>query len=149
MSLGISPEVRALLLPRAEELLIATLLLGCTSASDLLHPAPGVAPASLKRALAYIEERLDQPLTLEHIAAAARCSVRSLQRAFHDSRQTSVMHYVKIQRLHRVRHELRNADEARSVTDAAMRWGFLQLGQFAADYRRLFGELPSHTLRSR
>jgi len=26
-------------------------------------------------------------------------------------------------------------------------WGFWHMGQFARDYRRLFGELPSDTLR--
>ena len=31
------------------------------------------------------------------------------------------------------------------VTDVANEWGFWHLGQFAADYRRHFGELPSET----
>jgi AraC-like DNA-binding protein len=33
------------------------------------------------------------------------------------------------------------------VTAVALRWGFGHLGQFAADYRARFGELPSETLR--
>jgi transcriptional regulator GlxA family with amidase domain len=33
------------------------------------------------------------------------------------------------------------------VTRVASRWGFLQLGRFAASYRAKFGELPSRTLR--
>jgi AraC-like DNA-binding protein len=33
------------------------------------------------------------------------------------------------------------------VHDVATRWGFWNLGEFAADYRRQFGELPSETLR--
>ncbi|MFD2500918.1 hypothetical protein ACFSTI_21320 [Rhizorhabdus histidinilytica] len=33
------------------------------------------------------------------------------------------------------------------MTEIACRWGFYQFGRFAAQYRRLFGELPSETLR--
>ena len=32
-----------------------------------------------------------------------------------------------------------------AIIDAASRWGFWHMGQFAADYRRKFGELPSET----
>ena len=42
------------------------------------------------------------------------------------------------------------ADECRGgsprIADIAYRQGFLELGRFAADYRRLLGELPSETL---
>jgi len=34
------------------------------------------------------------------------------------------------------------------VQDIAARWGFWHLSHFANDYRRMFGELPSETLRS-
>ena len=36
---------------------------------------------------------------------------------------------------------------AETVTDAAMRFGFRELGRFAVDYRAAFGESPSETLR--
>ena len=32
-----------------------------------------------------------------------------------------------------------------TVQEIAQRWGFWHTGEFAADYRRLFGELPSQT----
>ena len=34
-----------------------------------------------------------------------------------------------------------------SVTDAANRWGFWHMGDFAMNYRRMFDELPSDTLK--
>jgi AraC family ethanolamine operon transcriptional activator len=34
------------------------------------------------------------------------------------------------------------------INEIANRWGFWHMSQFAADYRRFFGELPSETLRT-
>ena len=34
-----------------------------------------------------------------------------------------------------------------TVAEVAGRWGFWHMGQMAADYRKLFDELPSQTLR--
>ena len=33
------------------------------------------------------------------------------------------------------------------IRDIANRYGFWHMGQFAADYKKLFGELPSKTLK--
>jgi AraC family ethanolamine operon transcriptional activator len=47
-----------------------------------------------------------------------------------------------------VRRELRDANPATTqVQDVAARWGFWHLSHFASDYRAMFGELPSDTLR--
>jgi len=144
------PLLRAMLLPRAEELLILDLLfeqdaLCGTEAS----PAGGVSPACLRRAVAFIEAHADQPLTLLAVAGAAQCSVRTLQRVFHDWRGIGVMQFLKAVRLQRVRRALLDADGGETVTGAALRWGFAHLGQFAVDYRKAFGEKPSETLRRR
>jgi AraC family ethanolamine operon transcriptional activator len=50
--------------------------------------------------------------------------------------------------LNGVRRELkRDARADRAVQDIATRWGFWHLGEFSADHKRQFGELPSATLR--
>jgi len=47
-----------------------------------------------------------------------------------------------------VRAVLRDADTPpASVEEVARRYGFSELGRFAAIYRTVFGEIPSMTLR--
>jgi AraC family transcriptional regulator, ethanolamine operon transcriptional activator len=58
------------------------------------------------------------------------------------------MAYFKVCRLNAVRQELKAAAAGTAaVWEVAQRWGFWHSGEFAADYRRLFGELPSQTLK--
>jgi AraC family ethanolamine operon transcriptional activator len=51
-------------------------------------------------------------------------------------------------KLNALRRELQQSNgTGMRIGDIAMRWGFLHFGRFAEDYRRLFGERPSDTLR--
>lgn len=57
--------------------------------------------------------------------------------------------YLRICRLNRVRTTLAASDpQETTITNVAMRFGFLHLGRFAGDYKRMFGETPSETLAS-
>jgi AraC family ethanolamine operon transcriptional activator len=58
----------------------------------------------------------------------------------------SPLAYFKASRLNAVRQELKAGYAGTTtVREIAQRWGFRHTGEFAADYRRLFGELPSET----
>ena len=58
--------------------------------------------------------------------------------------------FINVYRLNSVRVALLAADPDRdSVGDLAAKMGYWHSGQFAADYRRQFGELPSDTLKRR
>ncbi|NIU08828.1 MAG: helix-turn-helix domain-containing protein, partial [Phycisphaerae bacterium] len=51
------------------------------------------------------------------------------------------------QRLNRVHRDLlKGKSRGKKVSDIANRWGFWHMGQFASDYRRFYGKLPSETL---
>jgi AraC family ethanolamine operon transcriptional activator len=67
--------------------------------------------------------------------------------AFKQGLGMTPMAYVKGLRLYHVHRELWRAKISDTrVSDVANAWGFWHMGQFAADYRKLFGELPSDTL---
>lgn len=101
----------------------------------------------LERAERYIAEHLTEELTLDEIVTAAETSASTLLRAFRLHRGTTPMRYVKQLRLEAVHRSLLAAEpSAAKVSDLASDYGFFQFGRFAADYKRMFGELPSETL---
>ena len=102
---------------------------------------------ALNRALACMEESKDPPLSVQELCQLAGASERTLQYAFLERFGVSPKTYLQSLRLNRVRRELWSADPSLvRVLDVANSWGFWHMGQFASDYRRLFGELPSKTL---
>ncbi|MGW0191443.1 helix-turn-helix transcriptional regulator [Streptomyces sp. NPDC003362] len=106
-------------------------------------------PATLRRAVAYIEDHADQPLTVADIAAAAHVTIRALQYAFRRHLDTTPLAYLRRVRLAQVHRELRAAHPLGGTTvgDIAARWGFAHPGRFAALYREAYGTSPSDTLR--
>jgi len=85
-----------------------------------------------------------EPTTVATLCAELGVSRRTLQYCFHDVLGISPLAYLRAMRLNGVRAELQTA---RSVTEAAVNWGFWHLGQFSADYRAMFGERPSETFQ--
>ena len=74
-------------------------------------------------------------------------SDRTLRRAFKERFGVSPKSYLRSQKLIGVRRQLRATGAETLVSDIANEWGFWHMGQFAADYRGHFGELPSETPR--
>ncbi len=105
-------------------------------------------PAYLRQARDYIEANLDQPVSLADITAAAGVHVTTLLNGFKQHYEISPMAYLKQKRLEAARRTLLASEPlTTSVTEVATQWGFFHLGRFARDYRQLFGELPSETLK--
>jgi len=106
------------------------------------------ATAAVRRAVAYIDEHLQDPVTLPDIVSASRLSVRALNDGFRRHLDTTPMQYLRRSRLEAARRDLLTADPTHETVAAiARRWGFTQLGRFAARYRAAFGESPSDSLR--
>jgi AraC-like DNA-binding protein len=105
-------------------------------------------PATVRRAMAFIDEHAHQDITVADIAAAAHVTVRAVQLAFRRHRDTTPMEYLRRVRLEAARRDLAAADPAQTTVAAiAYRWGFPSSSRFAARYRRAYGDTPSRTLR--
>jgi transcriptional regulator GlxA family with amidase domain len=120
-----------------------------TTMSQHKPRGPGdVAPGTVRRALAYIEENAHLPLSLSDIAEAAGTGPRALQYAFRQHLDTTPLAHLRRERLHRAHRELQAATPLRgdTVTAIATKWGFSKPGHFAAAHRMAYGELPSETL---
>ena len=98
------------------------------------------APVHLRRAEAYMQAHADAPMLLEEVAAAAGCSVRSLQRAFRQFRNTTPHAAIHAARLDRARAELMSGTD--TLVAIGRRFGFSQTGRFAQAYARRFGSPP-------
>jgi AraC-like DNA-binding protein len=106
-------------------------------------------PATLQRAVSFIEANADIDITIADIARAAGVTVRAVQLAFRRHLDTTPAAYLRRVRLDQAHRQLQAADPDRdSVTAVAYRWGFSSPGRFAAYYRRAYGVPPSQTLRN-
>ena len=104
----------------------------------------------LQRALDYIEANAHKPITVLELSKVSGAGVRTLEYAFRDYFDVTPKTYLKSRRLIAVRRELRRSPNTDAlIHEVAGRWGFWHMGQFAADYRSFFGELPSETMKKR
>jgi AraC family ethanolamine operon transcriptional activator len=111
--------------------------------------SPTTRHAIVSRAQDYMRTHVEDALTVEDLCRELGVSRRTLQYSFQEVLQLNPVSYLRAMRLNGVRRMLKAADPVRdSVQDIAARWGFWHLSHFAADYRHMFGELPSETLRS-
>lgn len=105
-------------------------------------------PPYLKTTLEYIDANLDRNLDAQTLVRVSGMSIRTLQQAFANHLRIGPLMFVKRARLRRIRDELLRADPwETTVTDVAVRWGFTHLSNFSCNYKKLFGESPSLTLK--
>lgn len=104
----------------------------------------------VKQAEEYMRSHLEAPITLMSLCKALHTSERPLNYGFQEVFGVSPMAYLKTLRLHAVRTQLQRADsETTAIVEIANRFSFQSLGHFSRDYKTMFGELPSETLKQR
>lgn len=144
-----APDPSGVVLKNLEALFIFKLLESHrNNYSDQLGPQPcKIAPSHVRRTEQFIIDKAQEPILIEDLIEVAGVSARALFDGFRRFRGTSPMAFLKSVRLERVHEDLKNARHGENVTEIACRWHFYQLGRFSAQYRQIFGELPSETLR--
>jgi transcriptional regulator GlxA family with amidase domain len=106
-------------------------------------PVPGV----VRRAERFIIDNAGASITVSDVADHLGISLRSLQAGFRQWRETTPTAFLRRVRLQLVRDELLRSGQEANVTAVALQHGFSHLGRFSAQYRLIFGEDPSVTLR--
>ena len=101
------------------------------------------------RACELMMGHADEPLSILEVCSRVGTSRRKLNYCFQDVLGTTPIKYLRSLRLNSVRRAIRQAAPGVTIQDIASHWGFWHLSQFAQDYKHLFGELPSDTLRQR
>jgi AraC family ethanolamine operon transcriptional activator len=97
---------------------------------------------------ALLETQPERYPRMAEICAALGVSPRTLRICCDEQLGMSPTEYLRRRRMQLVNRALRNGGpDAASTSAVARRYGFRSLGRFAADYRAVFGELPSATLR--
>lgn len=104
---------------------------------------------TLQRALGFIDEHLRDNITVTEVCRASATSIRTLQRTFLEELGTSPKQYIQLAKFAAARRDLLTSNEDTPIGQVALCWGFWHMGQFAQDYRRLYGELPSETRNNR
>jgi AraC-like DNA-binding protein len=99
-----------------------------------------------RASLELLDDSDAMPLTVSDLCKRIGTSAPTLYRAFQEQFGVSPKQYIQIRRLCGARQQLFEKTTEESIADIANNWGFWHMGQFAADYRQHFGELPSETL---
>jgi AraC family ethanolamine operon transcriptional activator len=124
--------------------LVAALFPPATGRVELLSHARA---RLLRRAEDLMRARLTEPVGAIDLCRELGASDRTLRLAFNERYGLGPMVFYKCLRLNAVRDRLR-AEPSAGIAAVAGDYGFEHQGNFAADYRRLFGERPSDTVRT-
>jgi AraC family transcriptional regulator len=104
-------------------------------------PSGGLAAWQRRKAVAYIEEHLAEPISLEALARLVGLSACYFCRAFRQSTGMPPQRYQLSQRIERAKTLL--AKRAASVTDVSLTVGYNDTSAFCTAFRRVTGLTPS------
>jgi len=99
------------------------------------------------RAEHLIRQHPEQHLDINQLCCVIGCSTRTLHLGFKERYGTTPGKYSRTLALNAVRQKLCQQSQEKTISEIAMAWGFYHLGRFSQQYKQLFTELPSVTLK--
>jgi transcriptional regulator GlxA family with amidase domain len=106
----------------------------------------GRRATALPKAEAFLMIHACSRFSSSRLSDAVHLSERAIQKLFQDAHAMTPRRWHFVYRLRCVRRDLL-ATPLGEVTPIALKWGFVELGRFAQQYREHFGERPSETVR--
>ena len=135
------PRDIAVLAPLCEQEILYRLLQGPQGSMLRQITRADSRLSRVRRAIALIRARYDQPLRIEALAEHAGMSPASLHRHFRSATAMSPLQYQKSLRLQEARRLIASG---REVAASAYAVGYESASQFSREYARMFGAPPSH-----
>jgi AraC-like DNA-binding protein len=129
-----------------DELIVALLNASLSDTAIVDKSEPAQRSRAVSKAMAFINDSRDETIGVRDVCINTGIALRTLNRAFRERFGIGPKAYLVRRRLSSVRYELLRAPADTLVADVANHWGFWHMGQFAKDYKVMFGELPSETL---
>ena len=134
-----------------EVLSAASLVLQSSSCARDRHVGRPQVPRSriIARCLELMDASAGQPMLIGDLCRASQVSERTLRNVFQEYFGAGPMRLLKVRQLREIRAALAAADAGeQTVASIAGRFGVWDFSLFARNYRALYGETPSATLRS-
>lgn len=125
-------------------------------AAELLHKKhhqpifPSRRYQTFSRALAFIEDNYQLPLSIPKICAQIGTSPRTLQLTFQELTGHSPYNYILSRKLHAIQQELVKLNcAAHPIFQIAEKYGLQHAERFGQQYKQMFAESPSATVKRR
>ncbi len=101
---------------------------------------------ALEKAVEIINSDIESLFSIKQLCVMVGVSERTLLYAFKEKYKVSTSQYIKAHRLNKVKQEIYTT-KRKSISKIAGKYHFWHMGQFAKDFKKQFGILPSEVLK--
>ena len=123
------------------------LLIDCLVCILPEKPSDNLTFSKFSQVIDYIHNDIANVTSLHQICEKTNIPERTIRRLIRKKYDISPKKYLTALRLNEVRKMLKMDMEKGTLIKISSEYNFWHMGQFSRDYKKLFGELPSETLR--
>jgi len=126
---------------------LISLLIDCLTSTLPEKPSDDLTHSKFSKVVDYIHDDIVNVTSLHQICERTNIPERTIRRLIRKKYDMSPKKYLTALRLNEVRKMLKMDKEKCTLIKISSEYNFWHMGQFSRDYKKLFGELPSETLR--